>query len=132
MASTAKRDIELGSKYPYDSIHESDPFIPGGWQYTAARAVINNLRGRKGIGNELDQIDMGIREEIVGALAEIIYTVAGEDGIQPNYGAVSDLLAVLHGDGGHYEAKHGREKAARDALEIVHGYRQKLAENDLL
>lgn len=30
--------------------------------------------------------------------------------------AVLDLLAVMHGDGGHYAAKHGIAKAAADAL----------------
>jgi hypothetical protein len=28
----------------------------------------------------------------------------------------SDLLAVIHGDGGHYQAMHGDEKAFVDAI----------------
>jgi len=32
---------------------------------------------------------------------------------------VSNLLAVIHRDGGHYESKHGTEKAVEDALKII-------------
>jgi hypothetical protein len=32
--------------------------------------------------------------------------------------AVLDLLAIMHRDGGQYAAKHGIEKAARDASEL--------------
>jgi hypothetical protein len=32
---------------------------------------------------------------------------------------LSDLLAVIHGDGGHYQAKHGTIKAVKDAIRIV-------------
>lgn len=32
---------------------------------------------------------------------------------------LSNLLAMIHRDGGHYEAKHGTEKAVEDAKEIV-------------
>jgi len=30
---------------------------------------------------------------------------------------LGNLLAVLHGDGGHYEAEHGTDKSVADALE---------------
>ncbi len=33
---------------------------------------------------------------------------------------VSDLLAILHGDGGHYRAKHGTSKAIKYAIELIH------------
>lgn len=33
---------------------------------------------------------------------------------------LSNLLAVLHGDGGHYEATHGTTKAIQDAIELIH------------
>ena len=29
---------------------------------------------------------------------------------------LGELLAVIHGDGGHYRAEHGNEKATKDAL----------------
>lgn len=32
---------------------------------------------------------------------------------------LSDLLAVIHGDGGHYEAQHGRTKSFNDAIRKV-------------
>lgn len=46
--------------------------------------------------------------------------------------AVSDLLAIIHGDGGHYEDEHGTEQAVRDAIEKVNHLRQVLAEHNLL
>ncbi len=33
---------------------------------------------------------------------------------------VSSLLAVLHGDGGHYESEHGRQKAIEDAAKVYY------------
>lgn len=33
---------------------------------------------------------------------------------------ISDLLAVMHGDGGHYTAKHGLVKSVEDAIELLH------------
>lgn len=32
---------------------------------------------------------------------------------------LSNLLAVIHGDGGHYEAEHGTAKAVEDAITRV-------------
>ena len=40
--------------------------------------------------------------------------------------AVSNLLAIIHGDGGHYEGKHGTVKACRDAEGVVSDLRLKL------
>jgi hypothetical protein len=38
----------------------------------------------------------------------------------PNYqDLLSNLLAVIHADGGHYEAEHGTVKAVTDAIEKV-------------
>jgi hypothetical protein len=42
--------------------------------------------------------------------------------------AVGDLLAVILGDGGHRQAEVGTERAAREALKVVQGLRQRLAE----
>lgn len=33
--------------------------------------------------------------------------------------ALGNLLAVIHRDGGHYQAEHGTEKAAKDAEAVV-------------
>src|SRR5574337_661402 len=40
---------------------------------------------------------------------------------------VGELLAIIHGDGGHYRAEHGTEKAAADAIPKVYALMQKLA-----
>jgi hypothetical protein len=42
--------------------------------------------------------------------------------------SVGNLLAVIHGDGGHYQDAHGLEKAAADAITVVHQLRQEIAE----
>lgn len=36
--------------------------------------------------------------------------------LEKSYRYFSDLLAVIHGDGGHYQAMHGDEKAFVDAI----------------
>lgn len=40
--------------------------------------------------------------------------------------AVSDLLAIVHRDGGHYESQHGTEKAAKDAVTLWYANAAKL------
>lgn len=42
---------------------------------------------------------------------------------------MSELLAVLHGDGGHYEQQHGTTKAIEDAKSLIH---TKWVSNDAL
>lgn len=42
--------------------------------------------------------------------------------------AVGELLAIIHGDGGHYQAEHGVEKAAQDAIAKVNALRQVVAQ----
>jgi hypothetical protein len=39
-----------------------------------------------------------------------------------------NLLAIIHRDGGHYESKHGTQKATEDAKEIVYGLRARIDE----
>ena len=36
---------------------------------------------------------------------------------------LGELLAVIHGDGGHYQGIHGNEQATKDALEIIYTLR---------
>lgn len=43
--------------------------------------------------------------------------------LEKSYKYFSDLLAVIHGDGGHYQAMHGDEKAAVDAIFKVNNLR---------
>lgn len=40
--------------------------------------------------------------------------------------SLGELLATIHRDGGHYQIKHGTEKAVRDAIDIVLSMRARL------
>ena len=46
--------------------------------------------------------------------------------------AAGNLLAIIHRDGGHYEAKHGWEKACKDGEIIVGNLRVELADQEFL
>jgi len=39
--------------------------------------------------------------------------------------ALNELLAVIHGDGGHYQSRHGALKAIEDATKIVEASKAK-------
>jgi hypothetical protein len=43
---------------------------------------------------------------------------------------VGELLAIIHGDGGHYRAEHGLQKAAKDAQEKVIQMMTKIATSE--
>ena len=45
--------------------------------------------------------------------------LAAQEKVKANNQCVGDLLAVIHGDGGHYLAEHGLEKACKDAEKEV-------------
>ena len=63
--------------------------------------------------------------EFIAACVNAIRTqLAGEAG------AVGDLLAVIHGDGGHYQAEHGTAKAAAEALTKYNKVMQDIATGD--
>lgn len=52
--------------------------------------------------------------------------LAAQDRIYDLRGArvdLGNLLAVIHGDGGHYQAEHGLERACADAEKVVIGLR---------
>ncbi len=49
--------------------------------------------------------------------------VEGRAALATQPAAVSDLLAIIHRDGGHYQAQHGLDKAAREAEAIVQAER---------
>ena len=40
---------------------------------------------------------------------------------------LNDLLAIIHRDGGHYQAEHGYEKAVRDAINVISQQREQIA-----
>jgi len=41
---------------------------------------------------------------------------------------LGELLAVIHRDGGHYEALHGTEKAVDDGITHIHEFRAAMEE----
>ncbi len=45
----------------------------------------------------------------------------GETNFNPDKkNALAELLAILHGDGGHYQQEHGTTKAIEDAINLIH------------
>lgn len=70
---TAQNDLDSGRKYPFDQPDDDESAIPAtDWAHAAARGILSNLKGRGGIGNELEQLDEELRKEIVDEAAEII------------------------------------------------------------
>lgn len=63
---TVENCLEHGAKYPYDNRQPIDA------AHCAALGVIANLRDRRGVRQELEQIEDDIRIEIVDELAIII------------------------------------------------------------
>lgn len=55
--------------------------------------------------------DLAIKE--IGCIGRELGTTQAELAVSKS--RLSNLLAILHGDGGHYEEKHGTEKAVHDA-----------------
>lgn len=76
----AKQDLMFGEAYPYDAPYDRLEHIPSpDWTHKAARGVLRNLLDRRGIKQDLKDIDEEIRKEIVRTLANII-RVAMENG----------------------------------------------------
>jgi hypothetical protein len=67
----ALMQLKHGAAFPYDG-DSDNPTQAMDWAHAAARGVLANLLDRSGIGNELEQLDEGIRDEIVEEVAEII------------------------------------------------------------
>lgn len=68
---SAKSKLEMGEQFPYDDNGES-PSPATDWAHSAARGVLADLEGRRGVGQELEQVDNETRVELVQALAGII------------------------------------------------------------
>ncbi len=47
--------------------------------------------------------------------------------MQSDTDCMGELLAVIHGDGGHYMIEHGMEKACKDAEKVVTDLRMDVA-----
>ncbi|HGY9634365.1 hypothetical protein ACLPJG_26655 [Pseudomonas aeruginosa] len=72
---TAKSKLEMGEKFPYDDFPDDDSAMPSpavDWAHAAARGVLADLEGRRGVGQELEQVDDETRVELVQSVAEII------------------------------------------------------------
>lgn len=75
----AKTRLESADKYPFDTPDEwwhraGSPEAPisQDWAHRAARGILHELGARKGVGNELEEVDEDIRQEIVQKATEII------------------------------------------------------------
>lgn len=75
----AKQSISLGAEFPYDAPdawwngdEEAKPPASADDAHLAARAVVADLKDRRGIKNGFNNVDEDIRVEIVDRLAEII------------------------------------------------------------
>jgi len=66
-----EQNIINGNKFPFDQ-EDGESTPPIDWAHSAARGVLNNLEDRRGIRQELENIDEDIRVEIVESIAEII------------------------------------------------------------
>lgn len=77
MSDTAKKLIEAAAEHPFDATdawwQSADVPPPArDWAHAAARGILLDLKGRSGVGNELDQLDEDTRVELVESVAEII------------------------------------------------------------
>jgi hypothetical protein len=82
MVDIAQHTLTRGEKFPYDA---NDAWWAGrgdspppstDWAHAAARGVIADLKDRRGIKHGFNDIDEGVRAEIVDALANIIRAAA--------------------------------------------------------
>ncbi|MGF6996846.1 hypothetical protein P3T25_005221 [Paraburkholderia sp. GAS32] len=80
MSDIAKNLIEAAAQSPYDApdvwLQASDLPPPPAldWAHAAARGILEDLRGRSGVGNELEALDEDVRTELVESVADIIRT----------------------------------------------------------
>lgn len=75
--------LSHGCKFPYDTT-DDEVFAPAtDWAHSAARGVLANLLDRSGVGNELEQYDEEIRNDIVSQIAEIIRLAHSQGNLEP-------------------------------------------------
>jgi hypothetical protein len=70
----AKQKIEFGKKFPFDFFGDDwkDATPATDWAHLAARAVMADLTDRRGIRQEIDQVDDDVKLEILNVLTTII------------------------------------------------------------
>ncbi|MEX3555946.1 MAG: hypothetical protein VB131_04920 [Burkholderia gladioli] len=79
MTKHAENCLEHGAQFPFDAPdswrknypNEAPPDCPD-WAHAAARGVLADLTDRRGIKQELVDLDADVRAELVGSVAEII------------------------------------------------------------
>jgi hypothetical protein len=70
----ASHDLELGRKYPYHGKQPTD------WAEAAALAICASLCDRRGIKQEMRDLDQDVTEEIVETFAAIIRVALAQNG----------------------------------------------------
>lgn len=74
----ARIRLEHGARWPYDAPDawweaiEQPTLAPHDWAHAAARGILADLQGRRGIKWHLQEVAQDVRVELVEALAEII------------------------------------------------------------
>ena len=75
----AQRALDKGAEHPYDAPNgwrntdDNEPAPDAAdWAHSASRGILNDLTDRRSIKEGFEDLDAGIRAEIVESLAEII------------------------------------------------------------
>ena len=80
--SKAAKALKHGANLPYDAGADfwegrtTTPPPARDWAHAAARGVLADLCDRRGVNNELDDVDHDVREEMVASIADIIREAA--------------------------------------------------------
>jgi hypothetical protein len=96
----------------------------GGWVTFNVRAEDAQAAEQALQGSDLEHATLQIK--LGGALEALDTVIASRQALAERASAmahdlqaVDQLLAVIHRDGGHYQAEFGRAQAIRDAMRIV-------------
>jgi hypothetical protein len=93
---------------------------------SAVNDHLGNMTEAEWQADRLDKHAHLARVARIGLTAVVHLLPSGECG---GVNHIGELLAVIHGDGGHYQAEHGVQKAAKDALLKVIEMMTKIATN---
>lgn len=69
---SAKSNLRFGAEHPYDADEDGNFEPPKDWAHAAARGVLADLCGRRGVKSELEQVDDETRAELTAELAATI------------------------------------------------------------
>lgn len=78
----------------------------------------------------LDLLDLLGVQDLLWSDGIVAAALAAQDKVYPlkaSHDCMGELLAVIHGDGGHYLQEHGMEKACKDAEKVVTNLRMDVA-----